>query len=176
MKPDKDMQHGSDYAGQDPAGWIVTEKFDGFFARWTGRTLLTREGHDYNAPAWFTAGLPPFALDCEVFAGYGNRPFINSAHRWRDKARWRQVELIVFDAPGVCGAYAARRRAIAVLERPGLRVAPRWTCTGKPALVEALAAVRARGGEGLVIRQPAAPYTVGRVATMLKVRPEFIQR
>ena len=40
----KTMMHGSDYAGQDPRGWIVTEKFDGFFARWTGETLLTREG------------------------------------------------------------------------------------------------------------------------------------
>ena len=174
MKPDKDMQRGSDYAGQDPAGWIVTEKFDGFFARWTGSALLTREGHDYNAPEWFTAGLPGFALDCELFAGYGLRPFLNSAHRWRDKARWRQVELIVFDAPAAHGGYEVRHRTITIRERPGLRVASRWTCPGKPGLVEALAAVKAKGGEGLVIRHPDVPYTVGRVATMLKVKPEFV--
>ena len=174
--PNATMMHGSDFAGQDPAGWIVTEKFDGFFARWTGQTLLTREGHDYNAPEWFTHGLPRFALDCEVFAGYGRREFLNSAHRWRDKGRWRQVELIAFDAPAACGGYAARHSAITVRERPGLRVAARWTCAGKPGLVEALAAVKAKGGEGLVIRHPEAPYQVGRVQTMLKVKPEFIRR
>lgn len=177
MKPNKDMMKGSDYAGQDVAGWIVTEKFDGFFARWTGERLLTREGVDYNAPEWFTKGLPRFALDCEVFAGYGNRESLNSAHCWTDKARWHSVELILLDTPMGRGAYSERHAAIMnhLPERNGhIRIPKRWTCTGKPGLLEALTGVKAKGGEGLVIRHPDAPYRVGRVQTMLKVKPEFI--
>lgn len=176
MTPDTYMMHGSDYAGQDVAGWDVTEKFDGFFARWTGATLLSREGHDFNAPDWFTAGLPPFPLDCEAFAGYGKRETLNNCHRWTDKARWRSVELVVFDTPVSFGFYKARHETItrSVTVRPGLRVARRWLCQGRPVLVEDLRRVIVRGGEGLIVRDSAARYTVGTVTTMLKVKPEFL--
>jgi DNA ligase-1 len=170
------MMHGRDFFDfptTDPTGWIVTEKFDGFFARWTGSTLLTREGHDYNAPAWFLAGLPRCALDCELFAGYGRREFLNSADRWRDKSRWRCAELVAFDAPEARGGYEVRRRAINVCERLGLRVAKRWTCSGDLGLVESLAVIAGSGGEGLVIRHPDAPYAIGKVQTMLKVKPHM---
>lgn len=175
--PDKTMMHGIDYAGQDPTGWIATEKFDGHFARWTGTNLLTREGIDYNPPGWFTAGLPCCALDCELFAGYGNRLALNGAPRWRDRNRWRCAELIALDAPARAGGFEARHDAILeqIAERPGLRIAELWVCAGKPGLVESLAGIRAKGGEGLVVRHPAAFYTIGRVNTMLKVKPEFIR-
>jgi DNA ligase 1 len=173
------MMHGSDYAGQDPRGWIVTEKFDGFFARWTGETLLTREGVNYNAPEWFIRDLPLMPLDCELFAGRGMRHRLNGITRWKNKAYWAQllVDLIVFDAPAVPGGYETRHDFILdhVTECHGILVVPRWTCSGKRMLVEALSVVRIRGGEGLVIRHPSAPYTVGRVPTMLKVKPESIR-
>lgn len=176
--PDKTMMHGSDYAGQDPRGWIVTEKLDGFFARWTGTRLLTREGVDFNAPEWFTAGLPSFPLDCELFAGYGHRAVLNGATRWRDKKRWAPLTLMVFDAPAEAGGYEDRHNAIVNnFNRwsTWARVARRWTCSGKAGLVQSLSGIIEVRGEGLVIREPAAFYTVGRVVTMLKVKPEFIR-
>ena len=177
MKPNKTMMHGSDYAGQDPTNWLVTEKFDGFFARWTGQTLLTREGVDFNAPAWFTSGLPRFALDCELFAGYGKRETLNAAPRWKDKDRWNGLKLIAFDAPGLSGNYRSRHSEMdcAVHDTIHHQLTLCWTCLSKGAMLDNLCAVTARGGEGLVIRQPAAPYTIGRVSTMLKVKPEFVQ-
>ncbi len=177
MKPDKTMMHGSNYSGENPTGWIVTEKFDGFFARWTGKTLLTREGIDYNAPAWFTEKLTYLAMDCELFAGYGNRETLNSAPRWKDKNRWRSVELIAFDVPDESG-YLIRHGCIHNTLRPSryIRLVETSICTGKPGLIESLSVITRKGGEGLVIRQPEAPYVIGRVKTMLKVKPEFLNQ
>jgi DNA ligase-1 len=178
MKPEDSMMHGSDYTGQNPKNWVVTEKFDGFFARWTGAELFTREGKNYNAPKWFTVGLPAFALDCELFAGNGQRFTLNCAHRWTDKRRWGLAELIVFDAPSIVGCYENRHNVILkhTTERAGLRIAERWTCSGMPGLLDSLTVVKRRGGEGLVIRHPDALYEIGRTQTMLKVKPEFIQQ
>ena len=170
---DKAMMHGTDYAGQDPTGWIVTEKFDGHFARWTGCQLLTREGANYNPPDWFVAGLPPWPIDCELFAGYGKRGSLNGAPRWRDKNRWAGLQLVAFDIPTGMGGYEIRHDNLVshLRESEWLRIAPRWVCLlGTPGLAEALEGVLRKGGEGLVIRDPQALYTVGRVQTMLKVK------
>ena len=42
----------------DPAGYLVSEKFDGVRAVWDGRTLRFRSGLPVNAPDWFLARLP----------------------------------------------------------------------------------------------------------------------
>ena len=171
--PDKTMMHGSDYDGQHPKAWAYTEKFDGFFARWTGTRLLTREGANYNPPDWFIAGLPDWPIDCELFAGYGNRGSLNGAPRWRDKNRWAGLRLIAFDCPEAGGDWPARIRSVPVTSYAG---AVAFTvCKGKRDLNGKLRAVLDRGGEGLMLRHPSAPYTVGRVNTLLKVKPGFIK-
>lgn len=43
------------YSGQDLAGWLVSEKLDGVFARWSGGVLFTKEWRIIDAPAWLTA-------------------------------------------------------------------------------------------------------------------------
>ena len=42
----------------DPAGYLVSEKFDGVRALWDGQTLRFRSGHTIAAPAWFIDRLP----------------------------------------------------------------------------------------------------------------------
>jgi ornithine carbamoyltransferase len=55
----------------DPAGYLVSEKLDGARALWDGAHLRFRGGGLVAAPAWFTAALPPQALDGELWAGRG---------------------------------------------------------------------------------------------------------
>ena len=50
------------YDGQDPTGLDISEKFDGVRAFWDGSKLTSRNGHEFNAPAWFTADLPDIPL------------------------------------------------------------------------------------------------------------------
>ncbi len=78
------------------------------------------------------------------------------------------LRLIAFDCPEAGGDWPARIRSAPVTSY----AAPVafTVCKGKRHLNGELRAVLDRGGEGLVIRQPSAPYTVGRVSTMLKVK------
>lgn len=175
MSPDLAMMHGSDYSGQDITGWTATEKFDGFFARWTGSNLISRQGIDLNAPDWFVAGLPAAPLDCELFAGYGKRGKMSRINRGSG-GRWAGLELVIFDAPGAGGNYSNRHAFLwaAVLQRPGLRVAKCWACSDKARLIADLAEVLSRNGEGLMLRHPDSPYIPSRTFTMLKVKAGFI--
>lgn len=49
------------YSGQDVSGWLVSEKLDGVFARWSGGVLFNKEWRVLVAPASITEGKP----DCE---------------------------------------------------------------------------------------------------------------
>ena len=163
---EKAMMHGSDFAGQDVAGWWCSEKFDGCRAYWDGVRLWSRGGHVINAPAWFTEGLPTWHLDCELWAGYGN---LNGARLACQYGRFTPAcRLMVFDCPQATGDWSARIRSAPVTSY----AAPVafTVCKGKRHLNGELRAVLDRGGEGIVLRHPSAPYTVGRVQTMLKVK------
>src|SRR5688572_11267334 len=53
----------------DLSGWWMSEKLDGVRAYWDGRRFLSRLGNSYNAPEWFTKGLPETPLDGELWVG-----------------------------------------------------------------------------------------------------------
>ena len=46
------------YHGQDPAGWQMSEKFDGVCGCWDGKTLKTKHDNTIYAPDWWLAQLP----------------------------------------------------------------------------------------------------------------------
>ena len=163
---DKSMMHGRDYAGQDVAGWWCSEKFDGCRAYWDGSQLWSRGGNVIAAPGWFIEGLPGSHLDCELWAGYGDR---QTARLACQHGRFTPAcRLWIFDCPTATGDWSARIRSAPVTSY----AAPVafTVCKGKRHLNGELRAVLDRGGEGIVLRHPSAPYTVGRVQTMLKVK------
>ena len=49
----------------------VSEKLDGVRAYWDGRSLISRRGNRYQAPAWFTRDFPSTPLDGELWSGRG---------------------------------------------------------------------------------------------------------
>jgi len=160
------MMNGTDWTGQDVTGWIVQEKFDGFRAFWTGSRLISRSGATINAPAWFTAGLPAMPLDCELYAGRGGFRKVQSVVK-STAGDWSALRLVCFDAPAVVGGYAVRHAAI-----PANIAAPYWTIGASTvdALAAELAALKASGGEGFMLRRPDAEYTWGRVDSLLKFK------
>lgn len=84
-----DLMHGKDYSGQRIAGWLVQEKFNGLRCLWTGTQLVSRNGERFNAPAWFTAGLPSvpltasFTRGIEALAGFQTRWPVTRAARMK---------------------------------------------------------------------------------------------
>ena len=56
------------WEGQDPTGWLMSEKLDGMRALWDGQgNLWSRAGHVVHAPEWFKQKLPGgLVLDGEL--------------------------------------------------------------------------------------------------------------
>lgn len=159
----------------DPTGWWMSEKLDGVRAWWDGRRFLSRLGNVYHAPTWFTAGLPEFPLDGELWLARKQFQRCVAIVRRQDANElWRQIRYVVFDAPSHDAAFEGRLRQCEELmtrSRHEFALAhPHIVCTGTEHLRSELARVEALGGEGLMLRQPASRYIAGRSTTLLKVK------
>jgi DNA ligase-1 len=162
----------------DPTGWLWSEKMDGVRAVWDGTRFLSRSGHTYSAPAWFSEGLGREALDGEIYAGRGAFQFcVSVARRNIPTDDWRSLRFCVFDA---CSAEA---RSLSFEERLERARAACKGCAyasvvehavvgaGGAAEVQAtLEAIEGLGGEGLMLRQPGSAYVSGRSSALLKVK------
>ena len=160
---------------QDLAGWWLSEKLDGVRAYWDGRNFISRLGNPFHAPAWFVAGLPDVPLDGELWIGRKAFQRTVGVVRRQDRSdHWREVAFLVFDAPGVAGPFEDRlafvRDHLARHAPPHARAHDHVACRDLDHLRAELARVEALGGEGLMLREPASKYEVGRSTTLLKVK------
>ena len=97
----------------DPAGHLVSEKYDGVRAVWDGRALRTRHGQIIQAPAAFLARLPAqVPLDGELWLGRGHGRFdaVSALVRRRRpvEADWAQVVYLIFELPRGGGRFDER--------------------------------------------------------------------
>jgi DNA ligase-1 len=145
-------------------------------AVWTGTQLVTRNGNKVYAPDWFTCALPSdMMLDGELWVGYGNSNFnaVNGLVRSLNPNDhlWRSIKYMVFDAPSESGDLMWRldtvRRKVSADHVHRVTNTP---VVDMQALEATLAFVRGQGGEGLMLRDPAAPYAGGRSKKMLKMK------
>jgi DNA ligase-1 len=160
---------------QEVTGWLMSEKLDGVRAYWDGKQFLSRQGHRYHAPAWFTAGLPLEPLDGELWIGRKQfQRTVSIVRRQDETSLWKEVRFLVFDAPAEEGPFEVRLRfidTIMEISRPAYARAHAHTpCGGHEHLHRELARIDGLGGEGLMLRQPASLYTAGRSTTLLKVK------
>ncbi len=164
-------------AGIDPAGYLVSEKFDGVRALWDGTTFRFRSGRAIAAPQWFLQRLPAVPLDGELWLGRGRFDALSGLVRRLspDDEAWREVRYLVFELPGAEGDFgtrAARLRTIADhVGWPQLRAVEHSVLDGRHELQARLDEVVAAGGEGLMLHRADAPYTGGRSAALLKLKP-----
>lgn len=177
---ERDMMHGRDWSGQSVVGWQASEKYDGVRAYWDGQTLWTRSGRPIALPGSLARQLPTCPLDGEVWAGYGE---FNAARAAANRGRFSAaVRFIVFDAPGESGAWPARLAAARARIGQSLfcEVVTPVEIQSHAQLDALFCAVKARGGEGLMLRHP-GPLRYYRQRTdlllKLKRRPvSWIQR
>ncbi len=161
----------------DPAGHLVSEKYDGARALWDGSRLRFRSGLPVAAPGWFTARLPAAALDGELWLGRGRFEALSAAVRRQqpDDAEWRQLRYMVFELPGAAGDFAQRAARIEALVQaqawPQLLAVAQRPVADRAALQARLKAVVDGGGEGLVLHRADALHTTGRQAGLLKLKP-----
>lgn len=156
-------------------GWYMSEKLDGVRAYWNGAELLSRRGNAFAAPVWFTADFPPFELDGELWSARGEFEDIASiTARDRPHPGWKRISYNIFEVPNAAGDFDARlgklRHYLAQHPARPIRIIPQIPCRDREHLQTQLAAVEAKGGEGLVVRNPRLPYLSGRSDVALKVK------
>ncbi|MFZ1220584.1 MAG: hypothetical protein WAO00_14920, partial [Chthoniobacterales bacterium] len=119
----------------DPAGWWMSEKYDGLRAWWDGRKLWSRKGNLIHAPDYFLAELPrDIVLDGELWIGHGKFEETMSIVRSETPdERWNRVRYMVFDAPQAPGLFEERMQFLRATVSEGnrfVRVVAQERCQG----------------------------------------------
>ncbi|MDO4724394.1 MAG: DNA ligase [Comamonadaceae bacterium] len=173
------MMLAEEYRGQAVAGWLMSEKLDGVRAFWDGRQLIGRSGKAFTAPAWFTQGFPPFALDGELFAGRGRFELAAAAAHSSDPQAWQPLHYAVFDVPNAAGGLLQRLQVLRDYLAQGaagaglnnrIRIVQQRPVADVAAAQAFLREVEAGGGEGVMLRHPQAAYPRGRSELLLKMK------
>ncbi|WP_163997772.1 DNA ligase [Pyxidicoccus caerfyrddinensis] len=159
----------------DLTDWWMSEKLDGVRAYWDGQRFWSRLGNEFFAPAWFTAGLPDFPLDGELFGGRKRFQRTVSIVRRQDRSDdWKELFFVAFDAPSVDAPFEKRLEHCRKWMEDAKPAYAKWhtheRCKGTPHLREELERVEGLGGEGLMLRKPGSSYEAGRSHTLLKVK------
>lgn len=167
----------------DPTGWLASEKLDGIRALWlpsrSRAHLFSRSGNPIHAPGAFVATLPAKTpLDGELFLRRGGFQRVSSIVRKKVPvpSEWQDITYQVFDSPGDGTSRERLRRAAASLRAgrsPWARPVTQTPIRSRAHLEALSREVLARGGEGVMVRDPAAPYEYRRVRTLLKVKPSL---
>lgn len=164
-------------AWPDPAGFLVSEKYDGVRAYWDGQVLRFRSGLPIDAPRGFIERLPPVPLDGELWLGRGRFEALSAIVRRRqpDVASWLTLRYMVFELPGSPGDFASRAQHIESIVRhsawPQLIAVEQGTLPSPLALQRRLQELTAAGGEGLMLHRADAAYVAGRSHDLLKLKP-----
>jgi DNA ligase-1 len=164
-------------AGQDPSSYLVSEKLDGVRAFWDGQSLRFRSGRAIAAPAWFTAALPPTALDGELWLGRGRFDELSGMVRRVTPldADWHQVQYMIFDLPQATEPFSERAQRIqtvvAQTKQPWLQAVPQQRVADAHSLQTLLRTTVQAGGEGLVLHRANALWSPGRSDALFKLKP-----
>ena len=159
----------------DISGWWMSEKLDGVRGYWTGKQLISRSGNPYHAPKWFTRNFPSTPLDGELWLGRQQfSELVSIVRRKPPDAGWKNVRYLIFDAPLVEGGFEKRldfaRLWFQQHPNPYAEVLKQQICENEAHLRKKLREIESLGGEGMMLRKPDSPYTVGRSYNLLKVK------
>lgn len=154
------------YENQDVSGWVMSEKLDGVRGYWDGKQLYTRQQRLLSPPHYFIKDFPPFAIDGELFSQRNQFEQISATVRSQKDKGWENLALYVFDVPNAKGNLFER---LAQLEQylqqhptPHIKIIPQIVIKDQQHIQQFLAEVEAKQGEGLVLRNPNAPYEFGK--------------
>nr|WP_320049551.1 DNA ligase [uncultured Desulfuromonas sp.] len=175
MEPCSLMRPDSYESGASLSGWWMSEKLDGVRGYWDGTQLWSKNGHQFHPPGEFTANLPAFAVEGELWAGRNSfENTVSIVMQENPHPEWFTLRLAIFDVPDSHGPFHQRiRKAIAWFEQHPSQYAyviPQIPIQSLSHMEHELDRIVHLGGEGLIVRDPQAEYTAGRSASILKVK------
>ena len=159
------------YKDQNITGWVMSEKLDGIRAYWDGKRLLSRGGKVIHAPTWFTQGYPPFPIDGELWTKRADFEQILSIVRDRTPSTdWKSIAHYIFEVPHAQGGLLKRLKKVKPYEGNIIKIIPQIKIQDQHHFKQFLTAIEKNGGEGVVVRDPNAPYIDKRTNKALKVK------
>ena len=167
------LQHAKIYKTQNISGWVMSEKLDGIRAYWDGKAFFTKGGKRLSPPLTFAHDFPPFSLDGELWTKHQDFENIQS-QVLSVGSRWEEISYHIFEVPFAEGDFLQRlKKAKAWFKthsNQNVKIIPQYPCPDKQSLDTYLEQVIAKGGEGVMVKNPKLTYTAGRTNTMLKVK------
>jgi DNA ligase 1 len=161
----------------DISEYLVSEKFDGVRAIWTGNRLVTRKGHTINAPTWFTAPLPAIWLDGELWLALNKFTQVSGIVRTKtpNNDDWQAIRYQIFDMPDANLPFRARYKnyteLVKQLNVPHIKAVKQHHFASTELFTRYFTSVIAQGAEGVMLHRASAKYTSGRSAALLKLKP-----
>lgn len=160
------------YEAQNVSGWLLSEKLDGVRAFWNGEQLYSRGGHSYQAPNGFSDNFPDFPLDGELYIGHGQ--FADTSGKVRKGEDWTGIKYHVFDVPNATGGLQARlsqlEKWLADNPNENIVIVKQIPIKNIDEAQKYQRQIEAKGGEGVMLREPNAEYIATRTETLLKLK------
>ncbi|MEM5532250.1 DNA ligase [Pseudoalteromonas arctica] len=157
--------------------YLVSEKYDGVRAIWTGTQFVTRKGNIINAPSWFTAPLPNVWLDGELWTKREHFSALSGIVRTKktNNHDWQTITYKVFDMPDENLPFSTRYKnyneLITSLNSPHISVVVQYSFTNNEQLTEYFENITKQGGEGVMLHLASAKHSNGRSNALLKLKP-----
>ncbi|MBH0034316.1 DNA ligase [Pseudoalteromonas sp. NZS71_1] len=161
----------------DVSKYLVSEKYDGVRAIWTGTQFVTRKGNIINAPSWFTAPLPNVWLDGELWTKREHFSALSGIVRTKtpNNHDWQTITYKVFDMPDKTLPFSIRYKnyneLITSLNSPHISVVVQYSFTNNEQLTEYFENITKQGGEGVMLHLASAKHSNGRSSALLKLKP-----
>jgi DNA ligase-1 len=163
------------FKNQNVKRWLMSEKLDGVRAIWNGSQLVSRNGNEFFAPAWFTSSLPAgIMLDGELYIG--RRSFQRTVGTVRKQcpvdSEWEQIRYFVFDAPLQPGGFEDRLLYCKALLKNNLVASAldHQVCVSAVHLNSFFKNLLSAGAEGVMLRRPGSKYEYKRSDNLLKYK------
>jgi len=159
--------------------YLISEKFDGIRAIWTGEKLMTRQGNPIHAPDWFIKPLPAVWLDGELWSKRNDFAYIMSTVRKNDPvdSEWQKIHYMVFDAPDkektmpFYQRYERYAHLVKNMNVPHVQAVAQFSVADNHALTTILDSYVEQGAEGLMLHRKQALFESGRTDNLLKLKP-----
>ena len=193
MKLPKELQ-----GDKVPLGWFLSEKFDGYRARYDHekKCFTSRAQKGFNAPDWFKeAMIPIHNLDGELWVGRENFQEMGVVRKKTpNPEEWMNVKYVVYDLPEYKGGFKKRIEVLKELVRLNnfrwdavKQTFPEPFCNIECPLIMAdqieitsmgqfkglYEKLVAEGAEGVMIKHPESVYEDKRSNYLLKYKPNF---
>ena len=181
-----------------PIGWLLSEKFDGYRARWMPNTnnFLSRSNKVYTGtPEWFLTAMPNVHLDGELFAGRENFQDMGVVRKKEpEDEEWIPIKYMVYDLPEENIPFQDRIKKLQNIVKKAHKdweikreeypepfcdiecpivFAEQTKIKSMSHLDEIYKDVLKKGGEGVMIKDPISLYEDKRSDYMLKYKPCF---